>query len=804
MFVLFGAVSQAQTVTVNAAPIRTHIKRLGINLSHPSYYDSAQMLKNMAWKTYGFEGNEVRVIVQCGTLTANTCVDRNPYSSWASGFANGFTYEVLGGPAKGATGTVSSSSNDNRNGGECASLPCGENTFKISGNVSSWGSSPYLVLRGIKSGFLPNPTAEGPQGLWISGKLGTNYTASTDTCGTVCGAQSLDANLGAGAGVTQTNYFDDSMGHMFVVMNGQYGGSFWAKLKSGNGENAVNVHAFRANTTNNTYLNQTFSIPSDNAWHKFTLNTVSINETALNPATNYYAAVTFTVPAGSEVLLDNESWGPVNGNPANTSVFRDDVYNTLLSLKPGVLRYMDDENNAGNSLDTLIAPAGQRKFSTPDVKGAGQGSGYITYSLDEFLHLCALVGAEPWFTIPATFTKADMVNLTEYLEGPSTSTYGAKRAALGQTNPWTSVFPTIHLELGNEMWNNGFASNMADTNSGLVNGQAQYGQHTDYLFNAMKTAPDWNASYIDLVKSGWNTNQVVGDPATGTGANWIDQQKTPGTEVANHISEAPYLLGSLSSCSSANAVFQTAFAEGHLWDQPTANAGLECALGTAFSGSCSGAEIYEVNAGTNTSTCTQTETTNATGSIGMAMAVASHMLQMQRDDGIEVQNIFALPEYENGCGGSVDCPLWGVVLDMGGATHSRLRPTGQVMKLINDAIGRNTTEITTTQSGIGTFTSAASSNDAMPSVYGIPLLETHAYTDGDGHYTEIFINKSLTEGTKFSLGGIIPTERYNVEKITSLNSTDNNETGSVVQFQQFTLAPQNLYIPPFSMVSISW
>ncbi len=800
---------RAQSVTVNAAPVQTGIKRIGINLSHPSYYDSAQMLKNFAYKTFGFEGNEVRAIVQCTKLTANTCTSSDPWSSWPSGFASGFTYEVLGGPAKGATGSVSNSANNNQNSGECgAGIACGAQTLTLSGSTSSWGTAPYIAIRGTKSGLLANPQDVGPQGLWITGTLGKNYAASSDTCGSVCGTQSLDANLGAGSGVTQLNYFDSTAGHMFVVMHGQYGGSFYAKLKSGNGSNAVNVQAYRSNPGVHSYLKQNVSLPADGQWHKYTINTVSIDETSLNPSSNEVAAISFTVAAGNEVLLDNEMWGPVNGLAANTSAFRDDVYNTLLSLKPGVLRYMDDDNNAGYSLDSLIAPDGQRKFSTPSVNGSGQGGGYVSYSLDQFLHLCALVGAEPWFTVPATFTSADMVNLTEYLAGPSNTTYGAKRAAQGQSAPWTSVFKTIHLELGNEMWNSGFASAMPDTNDGAVGGQAQYGQHADRLFNAMKTAPDWqsNSAHIDLVKSGWNTNQVTGDPMQGAGAYWISHQKTTGqTETANHISEAPYLMGKLSDCSSNSTIFQTAFAEGYVWDQPTSNAGLECALGTSFSGSCSGGEIYEVNFGTSSSSCTQAQTTNATSSLGMAVALGSHMLQMQKNDGIETQNIFALPEYANGCGGSVACPLWGVVLDMGGGTNSRLRPSGLVMKLINDAISGMTTEITTSQSGVATFSSAASANDDMPGVSGIPQLESHAYTDGAGHYSEIFINKSLTSSMTVSLNGITPSGAVSVEKLTSKNITDNNETASVVPISTSTFTgKQPVSVPPFSMVSIRW
>ena len=178
---------------------------------------------------------------------------------------------------------------------------------------------------------------------------------------------------------------------------------------------------------------------------------------------------------------------------------------------------------------------------------------------------------------------------------------------------------------------------------------------------------------------------------------------------------------------------------------------------------------------------------------------------MQKNDGIQTQSIFALPEYENGCGGSVACSLWGVVLDMGGSTKSRLRPSGLVMKLINDALNGMTTEITTSQSGIGTFTSPASSNDDMPAVSSIPVLESHAYTDGARHYSEIFINKSLTSGITVNLSGVTPSGTVTSEKLSSRNITDNNETASVVPISAATYTgKQPVYVPPFSMVSIRW
>ena len=48
----------------------------------------------------------------------------------------------------------------------------------------------------------------------------------------------------------------------------------------------------------------------------------------------------------------------------------------------------------------------------------------------------------------------DPSGLMEYLGGPATTKFGKIRADRGQEKPWTEVFKAIHIEFGNEAWNN--------------------------------------------------------------------------------------------------------------------------------------------------------------------------------------------------------------------------------------------------------------------------------------------------------------------------------------------------------------
>ena len=135
----------------------------------------------------------------------------------------------------------------------------------------------------------------------------------------------------------------------------------------------------------------------------------------------------------------------------NPTAFRNAVVDTLKTLQPGVLRFMDGGADFASTTANMIAVPFARLR-------AGYGEGQteqddISIGLHDFLLLCQAVGAEPWYTVPAGISPADMQNLIQYLGGDASTPYGAIRASLGQSAPWTSVFPTIHLELGSEMWN---------------------------------------------------------------------------------------------------------------------------------------------------------------------------------------------------------------------------------------------------------------------------------------------------------------------------------------------------------------
>ena len=81
-------------------------KRLGINLSGQSFYDSGQMLRNVIFRNPGFEGEIWRSVLKCKTVVGSGCYADDPWSSWPANFLQGATVEFISGASKGLTGTI--------------------------------------------------------------------------------------------------------------------------------------------------------------------------------------------------------------------------------------------------------------------------------------------------------------------------------------------------------------------------------------------------------------------------------------------------------------------------------------------------------------------------------------------------------------------------------------------------------------------------------------------------------------------------------------------------------------------------
>lgn len=175
-------------------------------------------------------------------------------------------------------------------------------------------------------------------------------------------------------------------------------------------------------------------------------------------------ATAATAAAGSSLWLQVVSlFPPTYRNRRNG--LRPDLVDLLQGMSPKILRFPGGNYIEGNTLatrwdwKTTIGPVWERPGHENTAWGYFSDDGL---GLLEYLQLAEDLGATPVLGVWAGYTlngtvvaEADLgpyiqdaLDLVEYVTGPITSTWGARRAADGHPTPFT----TPYLEIGNEDW----------------------------------------------------------------------------------------------------------------------------------------------------------------------------------------------------------------------------------------------------------------------------------------------------------------------------------------------------------------
>ncbi len=749
--------STSTNIQISGNVLQTAVHRLGVNLGDQTYWDSGQMMKNLVFQNPGFEGLKYRSIMKCAIVTANTCTDDNNFSSQPTGFWTGGSFEILSGASTGLTGKVIAST---KNPSSCSG--CGQ--IVQFDQATNMASGDYFVV----TNYFPGA---GDTGWWdnVSGG-GTISTETTDLSPNTPGKQALLLSASkAGTSASVAQYFDSFKGLSFIQLNGNFQVSFRAKGVGGSNQLSVSVQ--RLMGTNAPYLSQTLTLT--NAWQDYTL-TFSANETGSAVGTVQLVLGA----AGSSVELDDVALQQTNSDPTNTTAFRDDVVNTLKQLNPGTIRMMAAGAALGSDIPNQLAPTFGRYregFNTDATITYN-----IPYGIHEFMQLCAAVGADPWITIPTATTPQEMTVLMQYLTGNGSDSYSASRIARGQSQPWTSVFNKIHIELGNETWN------------GVFKGESMaypgYPQWANLVFGTARQSSGFVASKFDLVLDGW------GDvPA-------YNAQTLSYSTQHDSIDIAPYLLYSANN-ESQSTMFGALFAEPEMWEMPggKVNSTVQSAAAAARPANVS---VYETNLGTMIGNITQAQLDQLTPSVGAGVATTVHMLEMMRI-GVRYQNAFALQQYQYKRGDQSLVRLWGIVIDMG--TTNRRRPQFLTQALANTVIGGNMLQ--TSHSGANPTWNQPLSSDNVQ-LNGAHYLQSFAFLNGKAASAVLFNLSQTTALPVIFSGENAPTGTVQMTQITSANITDNNETASVVQPKSQTLSGFNsaagLSLPPFSMTVLTW
>ncbi len=755
-------------IDIGTTVIQNGLKRLGMNIEGQDYYDSGQMLRNFVFRNPGFEGETWQSILHCAAATATSCTDSNAWSQWPANFLQGASFHFIYGSAIGQTGTVLSNTaaNSRANTGM---------TVNFSGLNQSPAAGDFVVVN--------MKTAGNAQAGWLASASGggTLSTDFSDLFSESPGTQALSMNAANSGQTAQVDsYFDTTNTRNFVLLNGTYQISFRAKGTGGSKQMAVSLGR---QITNGTYFSQT--VPLSSSWQNYSFK-FNAAETASTPAGA--VDLRFTV-SGASAYLDDVSLTPATASSANPTEFRDEVVSTLTALQPGTLRYMDDGGPSfGSSLANMLAVPFARQRSGSSMSFAEEDD--VPLGLHEFLQLCQTVGAEPWYVLPPAISPDEMQSLIQYLAGPASTPYGSIRSALGQSAPWTSVFPVIHLELGNEQWNNGtFPGN-------VINDPIAYGNRVATIFGAAKSSPAYSAANFDLIMG----SQVVN--------SWLTGQEASHSSNFDSISVAPYLFGTFNDSSSSEAIFGPMFGEPEMWDSRPGGYMYQQAQAASAAGK--NLVVYEENLSTQSGTASQSMVNSVVPSVGGGIMMADHMLLQMRDLGVKTQNVWALPGYSNqfsnSNGVAETSPVYGTVVDMGGQTNLR-RPVFLAEQLTNAAILPSMLGIILSGAN-PTWNQPLSTNDSVQ-LTGAHYLQTFAFTDGANRRSVAAINLSRTASMPVTFSGAnAPTGTVTVSQLTSANLTDTNENRPMVATTSQTISnfpsgtPYSL--PPFSMTVFQW
>ena len=220
--------------------------------------------------------------------------------------------------------------------------------------------------------------------------------------------------------------------------------------------------------------------------------------------------------------------------------------------------------------------------------------------------------------------------------------------------------------------------------------------------------------------------------------------------------------------------------------------------------------VYEVNLGsmTGSAAITQADIDRSIPSMGAGLAVADHMLLMLRDLGITTQCLFGLPEYTNNFtapGPRRMIPLWGAVVDMGGATNLR-RPQFLTEQLANEAI--LPTMLTTKISGPERIWNQPLSQNDKIKVDHAQLVQSFAFAEGS-HRSLILLNLSRSESIPVNFSGLNrPSGEVEESRVSATNIYDSNEKSELVSIHRkhISAMPQGdpYQLPPFSMTVLRW
>jgi hypothetical protein len=830
--------SQATVVTVDPTTIlQANTQKVGANMGTQTNYDSGMIYKNLLGQNnMGGEGFQDMVIYQIqsgaaplSTTQFNTNVNNTQYDQVTANYWTGATFTVIqscgandqtcssGGAELGCTGTIASNT-------IASSSPQGP-TYTInpvtnqgsSGCAAAFAAGDVIVLK------LTGTNAVYGVGTSTSGG-GVISLETNDVC-SGCGNSSFLLDTSAGSSTATLTYVFDNESETppdrFRLFNGTYDFKFMAKQVSGTV--TLTPTASRGGGFSCAPAAPTLT----GSWVQYSL---SCSITDVVGTAGSQITVQFVASGTGVVELDNLDFeqDPSTTDPTNPTIFQDQYVNAWRTAfntgGPGngaTLRYNVAPD--GETLDSWILPTLSRQMVTTGINNYGYGN--PDPALQDYLLLCHTLGADPYIILPITLSETDAKNLIDFLYGSSSTTYGAKRIALGgPTDGYQTWFRVLHMPLGNENWNSGFLGQALGWRSGTSSVYQDYTSRANTIFTDMRAVASFVASQTDL---------IIGVQQYGGGA-YASNVATYGHPDSMEF--ADYNQLNVSDYSTNALLFTPAFAESYVsvnqttaanpinqWS--TAVAGLSL-CGPSHTSQCK-STIYEEGNSTFGGTIPQANLNTFPNGGAYGVIMANQFLQDAVTAGTWTQNLFAATGYDNYLN-SKNVAIWGVAVDYGGASSSTNasifggnvtpRPVMLGLQLDNQAIIGPLIGCNISGTTAAAPYNLAANNNGVNAYNGVPTIYAYCFQSADNanDYAVELINESLTTSYPITFaGGGAPGTNVNVQQLAPKNPTDTNEatvgswTGQTAAAVSITtLAGQDLSsgitLPPDSVTVLTY
>ena len=763
------AAQDVTTVRITDEILVPDCDRLGINLGGDAYYSGAALVKKRV--RANFEGTSYRQCHFGPVWTENGCSTWfGVPDAWREFLLDGNgRYTILSGPSKGTTGVIRGI---RKIAYDHQGKTVQQDFFVLDKVIEPADANGGILVENLSR--IDEGKLKRPHDYWMSdGVAIRNGDVPNGSFGV--SPMHMDA-----ANKRQFIRFSTHY-RRYGELNGLWRVRFWAKRLAGNP-----VVAF---IPSRDEWGESGQVTPGDKWqqHELTLRVDKVPEPDFSGSTQH---LTFVLSAdGGSVLIDDvEAWLEGDTNP---TAFRDDCVNMLREFNPGVIRQLQ---MGGTTLrNSLMPPIKAHAFASQKSTKSGpyDGGRHAAYGLHQLYELCEHLGCDPWYCLPGTLHIQEIKDFMEYLAGPADTPYGRLRAELGHAEPWTKTLGTIHVEFGNEAWNNAGPYQL-----GGFNGEDYWKD----LIAAAKASPYYTPNIIFH--------------AGGQAANsWLNGNLMPRVPNADRFGLAPYIIQSLSKedmqrMKTDDDFFRWAFAW-PIWRSNDPDGAMHQNEQLARENNME-LSIYEVNHHITHGDGPLAPRNRLTTSIGGGLNVCNGMLLMLKRHHIRAQCLFSLVQHSYNAHGIGAVRLWGTALTMR-KDHERYRPTFLACATANRVIGGSLVQ-TVHEGADPTFVGEGVFNRRRGvEKYEAPVLSSYAFDDGKNRGL-ILVNLATRQprpvDVQFEGEAVAPAQCWTLtaDQITANNEFEQPEPQ--VQVRESQLASfqsgSRITVPAFSMMALRW